>query len=100
MSTRIELHNELMIFYKNVYFQPPSNIRMIYPCIVYNKTRALTEAADDDVYQYRQGYSVTVIEKNPDSDVAEKLNKHFRYSSIGTYLTIDNLHQTTLNIYY
>lgn len=99
-NRRLQFHNELKLFYPNVYYQPPSSIKMIYPCIVYNKSRDNAEYADNEVYKDRQAYSVTLIEKNPDSVLAGQMRDHFRYAVIQNYLVKDNLHQTTLIINY
>lgn len=93
------LHNVLLEFYPNVYFQPPATLKMSYPCIVYSKTSNDIRHADNDIYKERQLYNVTVIEHDPDSDVSVRVRDSFRYASIQTYFTKDNLHQTVLNIY-
>lgn len=99
-TMRVQLHNELRLFYPNVYFQPPSNFRMEYPCIVYSKSRDNTHYADNDIYKNRDAYNITLIEKNPDSTVAKSMRDHFRYCSIQAYFIKDNLHQTTLTLNY
>lgn len=100
MGDRLELHNELLSFYPNVYFQPPSNIKMIYPCIVYNKTGRSRHFADDVIYLSQQEYQIMVIETNPDSAVADAIELHFQHCAINQYYTVDNLYHTTLNLYY
>lgn len=57
----------------HLYFQPPETIRMEYPCIVYERTRARTKFADNDPYNFRRGYSITLIDRNPDSPYIEKI---------------------------
>ena len=100
MASRIELHTELKRFLNNVYFQPPSNITMTYPCIVYNKTGKSRQSANDGVYFINQEYQIMVIDKNPDSDVADRIEKHFQHCVISQYYTVDNLNHTTLNLFY
>lgn len=100
MSSRIQLHNELRLFSNNVYFQPPANFKMEYPCIVYSKSRDSTSYADNDIYKARDVYNVTLIENDPDSLVAKNIRDHFRYCFIQSYLVKDNLHQTTLTLNY
>lgn len=97
---RYQLNEYLKAFLPNVYFQPPANIRMIYPCIVYSKSQRQTLYASDDIYQGRQLYSVTVITKNPDSPIPLELEHAFQYATIQNYLVVEGLHQTTLRIYY
>jgi hypothetical protein len=100
MASRLDLHAELLKFLPNVYFQPPSTIQMAYPCIVYNKTGKNRHFADDVVYLSQQGYQIMLIEKNPDSTVADDIENYLEHCAINQYYTIDNLNHTTLNLYY
>lgn len=74
-NRRIQLQKKLekILGSKNVYFQPPENFKMNYPCIVYEVGSGLRTPADNQVYLYNQGYSVTFITKDPDPDVPDKL---------------------------
>ena len=58
---------------QNVYFQPPPNVQMVYPCIVYNRDYGSTEFAGNVPYRHTKRYQVTVIDRNPDSDIADKV---------------------------
>lgn len=100
MPSRLDLHTELLTFLPNVYFQPPANILMKYPCIVYNKTGKNRHFADDVIYLSQQGYNITVIDSNPDSIVADNIEKYFQHCAINQYYSADNLNHTTLNLYY
>lgn len=97
---RLSLHAELLKFTQNAYFQPPSNIQMKYPCIVYNKTGKDKKFSNDGIYLAKQEYQLMLIEINPDSKVADDIEKHFAYCGIQQYYTADNLNHTTLNLYY
>ena len=100
MASRLDLHAELLTFLPNVYYQPPSTIQMTYPCIVYNKTKKMRHFANDVIYLSQQEYQIMVIDKNPDSVVADNIEKHFPSCGINQYYTVDNLNHTTLNLYY
>lgn len=100
MASRLELHAELLKFLPNVYFQPPPTITMVYPCIVYNKTSKMRHFANDVIYMSQQEYQLMVIERDPDSKVADNLEKNFKSCVISQYYTVDNLNHTTLNLYY
>lgn len=100
MTTRLELHNQLLKFSDNVYYQPPSTIKMRFPCIVYNKSDAKRLYSNDGMYSRKQQYQITVISPDPDSLTAEELETHFEYCKITNYLKVDNLHNTHLTIYY
>lgn len=97
---RVQLNNDLKLFYPDVYFQPPSNIKLSYPCIVYSKSRDNASYASNDIYYEKDVYSITLMEKDPDSTKAKEILRYFRHIAIQTYLTKDSLHQTTLILYY
>lgn len=52
---------------ENVYFQPPENLLLKYPAIVYSRSDIRNRPADDMVYSQFTFYDLTVIDKNPDS---------------------------------
>lgn len=43
---------------ENVYYQPPANLRMKYPCICYKLEKIRSPKADDRVYRQTFHYSV------------------------------------------
>lgn len=97
---RLELHKELQEFSDSVYFQPPSDIQMNYPCIIYSKTPKIKELANNRWYFKKQGYQVTVVDRDPDSLIADDLEDYFQYCAITQYFTNDNLHHVILELYY
>ena len=97
---RLTLHSELLKFLPNAYFQPPSNITMVYPCIVYSKSDKDRKFSNDKLYLTKQKYQIMLIEKNPDSEVADDMEEYFDYCGIQQRYTADNLNHTTLNLYY
>lgn len=100
MDNRLSLHEELLQFVENVYYQPPDNIRMSYPCIVYHKTGWSNRSGNNDHYIKNQQWTITLIDTDPDSLTAEDIEKHFEYCSIQQYFKKDNLSHTTLRLYY
>lgn len=100
MGTRLQLHDELLKFLTNVYYQPPTGFKMVYPCIVYNRAGKSREHANDDIYIQNQEYQLTVIDKNPDSTIADEIEKHFDYAAITQYYTVDNLNHVSINLTY
>jgi hypothetical protein len=74
----------------NVYFQPPDDRLIQYPCIVYERDNASLKSADNLPYSVTQRYQATHIDPNPDSDVIDKLlalplcqfNRHFATSGL------------------
>lgn len=57
----------------NVYFQPPENLQMVYPCIVYQRDDLRTKFANNVPYGAVQRYQVTVIDRSPDSPIISKV---------------------------
>ncbi len=66
MGQRLELQQLLETFAPNVYFQPPTNVQLKYPCIIYKRDFANSEFADDIVYNHTLRYAITIIDQNPD----------------------------------
>lgn len=52
---------------ENVYFQPPENLRIKYPAIIYERDDIRNRQADNIPYSQDTIYQVTVVDKNPDS---------------------------------
>lgn len=101
MADRVHLHNTLVeiLGAQQVYFQPPSTVTMSYPCIVY-KVDAQDEArANNKLYQLQKRYSVTVIDKNPDSTIPDKM-MNLLYCSFDTHFVKDNLNHYVYSLYY
>lgn len=65
----------------NVYFQPPESVKMKYPAIVYSRRNIESRFANNMVYLQSPCYEVTVIDKDPDSEIVEKVSmlSHCRF---------------------
>lgn len=100
MNTRLKLHAELVEVLDNVYFQPPADIRMKYPCIVYHKSGKYREYADNIQFREMQLYQVTVISPDPDNQIADILERSFQHCYITNYMVVDHLSHTQLTLYY
>jgi hypothetical protein len=75
MDRRLALQTNLetVLGSKNVYFQPPPNVNLSYPCIVYKRARGVTRFASNVVHQFTRRYQVELIDPDPDSAIIEKL---------------------------
>ncbi len=100
MASRLELHGKLLEFVSNAYFQPPSDIQLVYPCIIYNKTDKFKEFSNNGIYITLQEYNLTVIDEDPDSLIADDIESGLQYCSINQYYTADELNHITLTLYY
>lgn len=75
MKRRKELQSllEEILGSRNVYFSPPESVKLKYPCIIYSKEDEIVRHADDIPYKRDDVYEVTVIDRNPDSDIPDKI---------------------------
>lgn len=99
MARRLELHQLLETFVPNVYFQPPTNIKLQYPCIVYKRDFADTKFADGIPYDHVIRYAITVIDPNPDSEIPEKVAS-IPMSLFNRFFTVDNLNHDVYSVYF
>jgi hypothetical protein len=99
MAKRLQLHQLLETFTENVYFQPPTNVQLTYPCIVYARDFADTKFADDVPYDHTKRYMITVIDRDPDSDIPDKVAA-MALSLFNRFYTVDNLNHDVYNVYF
>jgi hypothetical protein len=92
MGTRLELQTLLegLDPSVSVYFQPPPNVQMTYPAIVYNRDFRVAHFADNIPYAQTPRYQITVIDANPDSLIPGKVGE--------LPLTTFNRHYTTAGL--
>lgn len=97
---RIELHHILegVLGSKHVYFQPPTGMKLEYPCIVYNLATANDAHADDRIYRRLYRYTITYITKNPDDPKRDDFDD-LRYCAFDRFFTSDNLNHFVYTIY-
>lgn len=102
MSNRLKLHEQLVqiLGTRNVYFQPPESINLNYPCIIYERDNINTNFADNKPYFSRDRYNVTVIDKDPDSSISERLLGNFSLCGFSRHYISDNLNHNTFILYY
>jgi hypothetical protein len=93
-----ELLEELLTSDK-VYFQPPSSFSMQYPCIVYELSHIKSEFADNYPYTLGIRYSITVIDRNPDSAIPIAIVA-LPLCSFERFFTADNLNHYVFNLYF
>lgn len=94
----IQIMLEEAICSKNVYYQPPESIRLVYPCIVYNLNSILKLTANDKAYKINKSYQVTRISKLADDPAVDRILE-LPYCSFDRYYVSDNLHHYVFTIY-
>ena len=102
MARRLQLHEEFctILGSRNVYFQPPSSIKLNYDCIIYNISDRNDLKADDRQYRNMVAYDVTFITRDPDSGIPELIMNSFPYCRHVRSYPADNLHHDVFRIYY
>lgn len=106
MNKRLELHEILRGIIgitepngdDHVYFQPPESVRMKYPAIVYSRERIDDRFADGIPYLQNTAYAVTVIDKDPDSEIVKKVSQ-LPMSRHNRHYKRDNLNHDVFTIY-
>lgn len=83
----------------NLYFQPPENIKMGYPCIRYELMDINAQYADNHAYKYKKAYEVTIIDPNPDSPYPDRVMV-LPFCSFQRFYIADNLNHFVFKLYY
>lgn len=101
MASRLELQTLLegILGSSNVYYQPPASVSMRYPAIVYSRSEIENTFANNSVYAQTVGYSVTVIDKNPDSEYVKKISM-LPMCIYDRHYVSDNLNHDVFTLYF
>lgn len=101
MAPRLDLHMILrdLLGSSNVYFQPPPNLQMTYPCIRYEREQIDIVHADNKPYKHLRRYQVTVIDENPDSTIVQKIAE-LPTAAYDRFYTADGLNHDVFRIFF
>lgn len=101
MASRLKLQTELeeLLGTKNVYYSPPASFKMQYPAIVYSRSDIDNAHANNSVYKQEYAYEITVIDRNPDSEIVKKVSRLPR-CRFNRHYPSDNLNHDVFTIYY
>lgn len=101
MAPRLELQTllEELLGSRNVYFQPPANVSMSYPCIIYRRDDKAISHADNEPYKHKTRYQVTVVDREPDSDICAKVEA-IPTCAFDRFYTADDLNHDVYNLYW
>ena len=101
MNNRISLHNILKEAsgVNHVYFQPPESVKIIYPCVIYQLSDEKVQHADNIKHIKHKRYMVTVIDKDPDSEIPDKIGA-LPLCGFDRFYTADNLNHWVYEIYH
>lgn len=99
-NDRLELHELLcqVLGSRNVYFQPPESVKMKYPAIKYNRDKINNTSADNITYKQDVSYVITVIDRDPDSEIVERVSQipHIVHDR---HYVADNLNHDVYTLY-
>lgn len=82
-----------------VYFQPPEDTKMVYPCIRYELDAGSSKFANNVPYNYEQQYQVLLISRKPEPALFEKLVALPKSIHARSYVA-DNLNHSVFSIYF
>ncbi len=101
MGSRLKLQSELekILGSRNVYFQPPSSLKIKYPAIVYSRNSIDNNFANNSVYKQDMSYMLTVIYTDPDSEIPINISK-MKKCRFDRHYTADNLNHDVFTLYY
>lgn len=101
MANRVNLQNllEELLGSKNIYYNPPTTLKMNYPAIRYNLSIIKSTHANDRKYSNQKRYDLIVICKESDPEVVDKLLE-LPYCSFNTHYKSDNLNHYSLTLYW
>lgn len=100
-KTRDDLQNLLegLLGSRNVYFQPPENLKLIYPCIIYNFADIEKRMADDIKYLKWKRYELTLIHSDPENTLVDEI-EDLEYCDYDRCFVKDNLYHYVYTLYY
>lgn len=101
MGQRLDLQAllETLLGSDQVYFQPPANVQMSYPCVVYKRDDIDAKNANNRPYALKKRYLVTVIDSDPDSIIHEKIAAQTQTAYLRNFVA-QNLHHDVLTLYF
>ena len=82
-----------------VYFQPPESVKLQYPCIIYEEMRGASFRANDKLYGYRKCYNLILIDKNPYSEIPDRI-RQLPLCDTDRMYKADNLYHFSFRLYY
>lgn len=82
-----------------VYFQAPSAKRS-YPCIIYNFNGYKQTRANNKMYTAEKSYIITVIDRDPDTPIPDKILSSFEKCKFDRVYKADGLYHYVFTLYY
>lgn len=83
---------------KRVYYQPSASVRLEYPCVIYKLEDMPIVHANNLPYHWDHVYQVTVIDRDPESAIREKIAELPTCRFVRPYIA-DNLYHFVFRVY-
>lgn len=98
-TKRIDFHNKLVASCGRAYYQPTQNTKLAYPCIVYEEITETVLYGNNKRFETFPQVQITVIDRDPDSEITEKLVERFPEAKMVNKNVVDNLYHTIYELY-
>lgn len=95
-----QLHPKLQEICQNVYYEPPANVSLSYPAIIYSRDNDDSRYADDSTYIQRIRYTVNIITCSACDTYIEEMKAKFQYVRFDRHYTHDNLHHNVFTLFF
>ena len=101
MIGRLNVHQMLVDVsgIDNIYFQPPENLKLKYPAIIYSIDDIDNRFASNKVYNQERAYQIIVIDKDPDSIIVDDISTMDGIAFVRSYIS-DNIYHTVFKKYF
>lgn len=101
MIDRLNVHQMLVDVsgIDNIYFQPPENIKLKYPAIIYSIDDIDNRFAGNKVYNQERAYQIIVVDKDPDSIIVDDISTMDGIAFVRSYIS-DNIYHTVFKKYF
>lgn len=84
----------------NVYFEPPQNIKMFYPCVVFKRGVMSSRHAGNKTYKIDDAWDLTYIRFDPDDEIPHQMLEWFQMIRHTRTFVADGLHHDQFKLYY
>lgn len=98
LSQKWQATFEELLGNRNVYYNPPSSLKMKYDAIVFTRSRIESRHANGLPYIQPHRYEVTIITEDPDAPIIGKISR-LPKCVFDRHFVSDNLHHNVFTIY-
>ena len=99
--SRDDLHDILVSLLESneCYYQPPDDIQITYPCILYELSSEDVDYANNHRYRFMKNYTINVIDDDPDSLIQGRI-AGLEYCRFVRSYSEDNIHHFVFELYF